>query len=301
MQGPYIDLYFFDVTLIKHCTLHVLNLKMVLAANGSVLWHGSRGVETKFADLRSLELFLLALRSMLLHQGVFGIVANRTVAGYKDALQAAYADFGAWRRVMKVGCSQKKFNYNGLFSEEYGAFMNAKGYNARVLSEWLRDVLTRVRTRDWPDREEKRTLGNYRDIEDDERSWMAEVAMNLDLKHPQTVGVRLCPKLRRGLTRYFGLTERASRFLKPGCTTLDMASVPWCSLSRSRTVEQSLEIEKAGNTWLQAYQHCAILSTRTLVSMMLLNSNDTWEEKGACVGSDSKVACLLDLKALACT
>ena len=129
-----------------------------------------------------LELFLLLLRYMLLNQGVFGVVTNRTAAGYKDALQAAYSDFGAWRKSMKVGCSQKKFNLNGIYTEEYGAFMNSKGYNARVLAEWLCDVLMRVRTRNWPDRAVNRTLGRYLDIEDDERSWMAEVAMTLGFK-----------------------------------------------------------------------------------------------------------------------
>ena len=128
------------------------------------------------------------LRSMLLHQGVFGRVAARNPSGYKDVLHAAYEDFGAWRKVMKIGCSQKRFNYNGIFTEEYGAFMNAKGFNARVLAEWLRDVLTRVRTRDWPDRLQNRTLGRWRDIEDDERSWVAEVAMSLGSMLPSKNG-----------------------------------------------------------------------------------------------------------------
>ena len=36
------DLHYFDISLIKHCTLHVVNLKMLLIANGSILSHGCK-------------------------------------------------------------------------------------------------------------------------------------------------------------------------------------------------------------------------------------------------------------------
>ena len=36
-QGPLIDLYFFDVSLLKHCTLHIVNLTLLGISNGSVL------------------------------------------------------------------------------------------------------------------------------------------------------------------------------------------------------------------------------------------------------------------------
>ena len=36
-QGPLIDLYFFNISLIKHCTLHIVNLALLGISNGSVL------------------------------------------------------------------------------------------------------------------------------------------------------------------------------------------------------------------------------------------------------------------------
>lgn len=36
-QGPLIDLYFFDVSLLKHCTLHIVNLTLLGISNGAVL------------------------------------------------------------------------------------------------------------------------------------------------------------------------------------------------------------------------------------------------------------------------
>lgn len=39
---------------------------------------------------------------------------------------------------MKVQCSQKRFSAKSLVRETtYGFYLNAKGYNARVVSEWL--------------------------------------------------------------------------------------------------------------------------------------------------------------------
>lgn len=118
---------------------------------------------------------------MLLHMGVFGHITDRTPAGpgYKAAFSTAFADFGAWRKSMKVACSQKRFNYYGLFKQEYGTFPNAKGHNARVVGEWLQDVLTRVREQDWPDPLGPRTLGRERHLIFDERTNMAEVCMIL--------------------------------------------------------------------------------------------------------------------------
>ena len=113
--------------------------------------------------------------------GAFGEITVRTPAGpeYKAALLTAFTDFVAWRKAMKVGCSQKRFNYYGLFKEEYGTFLNAKGHNARVVGEWLQDVLTRIRLQNWPDPREPRTLGRVQQVVPDERAYMAEVCLIL--------------------------------------------------------------------------------------------------------------------------
>ena len=110
--------------------------------------------------------------------GVFGHVPVRTKEGYKDAFSSAYDDFLAFRKEMRLSCSQKKFNYGGLFNDQYGAFMNAKGHNARVVAEWLVDVLSRVRQFDWPNTF-GRTLGVERRLVADERAYISEVAMSL--------------------------------------------------------------------------------------------------------------------------
>ena len=36
-KGPLVDIYFFDVEMLKHCTLHVLNLGLLGVSNGSAL------------------------------------------------------------------------------------------------------------------------------------------------------------------------------------------------------------------------------------------------------------------------
>ena len=164
------------MSLIKHCTLHLLNLKMVLIANGSVL----PLVELWVASVCDALWFVATqLRAMLLHMGVFGHLPNRKKESYKDACSSAYDDFLAFRKEMRLSCSQKKFNYGGLFNDAYGAFMNAKGHNARVVAEWLAEVLSRVRQRDWPSTA-GRTLGVERDLVADERAYASEVAMSLD-------------------------------------------------------------------------------------------------------------------------
>lgn len=49
------DIHYFDISLIKHCTLHVLNLKMVLIANGSSLPLGrTPGLMSQFALFQGL-------------------------------------------------------------------------------------------------------------------------------------------------------------------------------------------------------------------------------------------------------
>lgn len=81
---------------------------------------------------------------MLLHMHFFGPVRRGDdPAGYRDALNTAFEDFTLWRRTHKVYSSQKRFSYFTIFKDEYGAYFNTKGYNARLLSSWLENALER--------------------------------------------------------------------------------------------------------------------------------------------------------------
>lgn len=92
------------------------------------------------------ETYLLAraLRGMLLDNGVFGDVTD----GYRNALVAAYEHFLSWRKIWKVPCSQKRFTPGQLQREGYGFYLNCKGFNARVVTEWLCDVVIQNPTQD---------------------------------------------------------------------------------------------------------------------------------------------------------
>ena len=75
---------------------------------------------------------------------VFGDVA----AGYGQPLEQAFNEFSAWRKSLKIPCSQKRFSAKSLVRETtYGLFLNCKGYNARVVSEWLMYKLSEVNRR----------------------------------------------------------------------------------------------------------------------------------------------------------
>ena len=109
---------------------------------------------------------------------VFGAIDQGAgPSGYKTALARAFDDFSSWRRSMRIQCSQKKFNFYGLYREEFGAFLNCKGFNARVVSEWLLDAVTRVVQRDWPG--EPRLLNANNTITHfDDRLDLCRVALN---------------------------------------------------------------------------------------------------------------------------
>ena len=117
---------------------------------------------------------ILCLKGMLIEQGIFG-----PAAPLKPALRLAYRNFTQWRQSLKISCSHKPFTTGGLICEGYGYFLASKGYNSRVLAEWVRHLLEIHRT-------------------DDPRHENA-------LKHFNAI------------TRYYALTERASRILFAGC------------------------------------------------------------------------------------
>ena len=81
---------------------------------------------------------------MLLDEGVFGDVSG----GYQLALQSAFEHFTTWRSTHKITCSQKRFRPSHILRNGYGFFLNAKGFNARVLCEWLLSVVTTNPTTD---------------------------------------------------------------------------------------------------------------------------------------------------------
>ena len=117
---------------------------------------------------------------MLIEQGVFGPAGALKAAELKAALRSAYTDFTRWRQLMKLQCSHRPFTIGGLYCDGYGLFLASKGYNARVLAEWIRHLL--------------------------------EVHPTADPRHENTL------KCFNSITRYFALTERASRHLFGGCT-----------------------------------------------------------------------------------
>lgn len=84
---------------------------------------------------------LALLRGMLLDMEYFGSVAN----GYTDALDRAYNHFVSWRKTNKISCSQRRFNEKSLVRETtYGYFLNCKGYNQRVVTQWLMETMSIV-------------------------------------------------------------------------------------------------------------------------------------------------------------
>lgn len=99
-------------------------------------------------------LLLVQLRGMLVQMKVFGDaggIPNNDVAGWKAALATAHSEFKDWQRMMKIRSSQKMFKPKMLIREGYGFYLNAKGYNARVIAEWLLDKLINVNTNPSPD------------------------------------------------------------------------------------------------------------------------------------------------------
>lgn len=51
-SGPLLNLDFFDVNILKHCTLHILNLGLLGVSNGSALQLGSTcGFRNSYSNL----------------------------------------------------------------------------------------------------------------------------------------------------------------------------------------------------------------------------------------------------------
>jgi hypothetical protein len=83
---------------------------------------------------------------MLLHMQIFGdLNPDADMAAWGQPLQNAFDDFTSWRKNHKISCSQKKFKYRMLHRDGYGFFLNCKGFNARVVCEWLRSLLQKIK------------------------------------------------------------------------------------------------------------------------------------------------------------
>ena len=73
----------------------------------------------------------------MLDAGIFGDVSQ----GYAVALGEAYENFTRWRKINKIQSSQKRFTPGQLLRDGYGFFLNTKGFNARLISQWLFDLV----------------------------------------------------------------------------------------------------------------------------------------------------------------
>lgn len=80
---------------------------------------------------------------MLLQMQVFGRVnpTSTEPADWKLPLENAFASFTGWRKQHKISSSQKRFKFRMPFREEYGFFLNCKGFNARLVCEWILSVV----------------------------------------------------------------------------------------------------------------------------------------------------------------
>ena len=88
-----------------------------------------------------------ACRAMLLHIGAFRQVDRADIpGGYHVAIKEAFESFTRWRRLHKIQSSQRRFHYKGIFNDVYGCYLNSKGFNARILCEWLLHEIIRVRS-----------------------------------------------------------------------------------------------------------------------------------------------------------
>ena len=146
-----------------------------------------------------------------MEMNVFGDITGAD--GFAQPLKAAFKSFESWRKRLaldelfgsvgfqiyrrkavefnfeiqfsvprsnRIPCSHKKITLGGFQKDGYGYYLTAKGYNTRVLAEWLLDEFVKVNR-----------SGNY----EDDRAPVAEFTL-------------------RGICRYYNLTEQASRNLQ---------------------------------------------------------------------------------------
>ena len=108
--NPLVLLRNFDVSLVHPCQLHNLNLGLLLTSNG--------GAIATFAEL-----------------GFFGDPTESLAV----VLENAWDDFVLFMKQEGLHCSQGKFTIKMIFKSAHGAYFSAKGYNSRILADWLAD------------------------------------------------------------------------------------------------------------------------------------------------------------------
>ena len=136
---------------------------------------------------------------------VFGRFIDEERNNCKRIGNVAFEDFTRWRKRHKIQCSVKRTSFWRVYRPSYGAFLNSKAYNARILTEWILDLVIRVRQFPQP----QWTV--------DARLPLCEAALKPGQQPDSRIrGRKFFESPRRGISRYFGLTERASRNLFHG-------------------------------------------------------------------------------------
>ena len=113
--NPLVLLRNFDVSLLQPCLLHNLHLGLLWTSNGAAI--------ATFAEL-----------------GFWGEPGQSLAL----LIEAAWDDFSIFKKQEKRHCSQSKFTIKMIFKKSHGAYFSAKGYNSRVLADWLADCAERV-------------------------------------------------------------------------------------------------------------------------------------------------------------
>lgn len=108
----------FHHTMLRHCSMHVLNLGLLYGANGSCLM-------------------------CLIEDGFFLPVGNDSL---QSRLDVAYQDFRAWCHANRINCSQPPFTVKLVLKKGQEVLLTAKAYNNRVICSWLAHVLDRAQS-----------------------------------------------------------------------------------------------------------------------------------------------------------
>ena len=118
--NPFILLRNFDISLIQPCQLHNLNLGLLWTSNGA-------GV------------------AILAELGFWGDPSQSLAL----TVENAWDDFKIFVKQQGRPCSQSKFTVKMIFKSNHGAYFTAKGFNSRVIADWLADCCDRLWRRDF--------------------------------------------------------------------------------------------------------------------------------------------------------
>ena len=110
-SGPLLLLPNFNHGLLRHCSLHNLNLGLAATANGSSLLLG----QTHFVALKGIYMMFKSDRSSISQSKPRLLLADLNFFGDANALTmnqrlaVAYRDFKIWCKEKRVKCSQPMF------------------------------------------------------------------------------------------------------------------------------------------------------------------------------------------------